>query len=76
MTTRPDPFGALASLSTSAGAVRYYRLSALDSADIAALPFTIRILLENLLRRCVGVVVSEELVRSLAGWSRTWVGGL
>ena len=45
MTTRPDPFGALASLSTAAGDVRYYRLSALDSVDIEALPFTIRILL-------------------------------
>ena len=71
MPTRPDPFCALASLSTSAGAVRYYRLRALDSADIEALPFTIRILLENLLRRCDGDTVTEEHVRSLAGWSPT-----
>ena len=76
MATRPDPFGALASLDTSAGAVRYYRLSALDSVDIEALPFTIRILLENLLRRCDGDVVTEEHVRSLAGWSPTGDGGL
>ncbi|MCH7483645.1 MAG: aconitate hydratase AcnA [Chloroflexi bacterium] len=75
MATRPDPFGALASLGTSAGAVRYYRLSALDSVDIESLPFTIRILLENLLRRCDGDVVTEEHVRSLAGWSPADSGG-
>jgi aconitate hydratase len=75
MATRPDPFGALASLSTSAGAVRYYRLSALDFADAGALPFTIRILLENLLRRCDGDVVTEQHVRSLAAWSPAEAGG-
>ena len=75
MATRPDPFGALASLDTSAGAVRYYRLSALDSVGIEALPFTIRILLENLLRRCDGDIVTEEHVRSLAGWSPADSGG-
>ncbi len=74
MTTRPDPFGTLASLDTSAGAVGYYRLAALDFADIQRLPFTIRILLENILRRCDGDVVTEEHVRSLARWSAADTG--
>ncbi len=76
MATRPDPFGALASLDTAAGAVRYYRLGALDFADVERLPFTVRILLENLLRRCDGDVVTEDHVRSLAAWSPAATGGL
>jgi aconitate hydratase len=64
----PDPFGALARLETSAVTVRYYRLGVLD-ADIARLPFTIRIFLENLLRRCDGEIVTEDDVRALANWS-------
>ncbi|HEY5639960.1 MAG TPA: aconitase family protein, partial [Dehalococcoidia bacterium] len=75
MATRPDPFDALSSLDTAAGAVRYYRLGALDSDAIERLPFSIRILLENLLRRCDGDVVTEEHVRSLAGWSPADTGG-
>jgi len=67
----PDPFGALADLDTSGGPVRYFslqRLSALGLGEVERLPFSIRILLENLLRRCDGEAVTEEDVRALAGW--------
>jgi aconitate hydratase len=72
MTNPPDPLGALARLETAAGPVAYYRLSRLFElglADIERLPFSIRVLLENLLRRLDGVIVTEEDVRALASWS-------
>jgi aconitate hydratase len=67
-----DPLGALATLETSAGLVSYYRLSRLAElglAEIARLPFSVRVLLENLLRRLDGAIVTEDDVRALAGWS-------
>ena len=72
MTTRPDPFNALATLDTSGGAVRYYDIGALTRAgvaDVGALPYTVRILLENLLRRFDGEIVTQEDIVALAQWS-------
>ncbi len=72
MTTSNDPLGALATLETSAGPVSYYRLSRLAElglADIERLPFSVRVLLENLLRRLDGVIVTEDDVRALASWA-------
>jgi len=78
MSDRPDPFGALARLDTAAGTVRYYRLEALENAgitDIARLPFSIRILLENLLRRWDAEIVTQEDIVALGKWSPTNAGG-
>ncbi len=49
-----------------------YRLSALDNQGISTkhLPFSLRILLENLLRTEDGRNVTKEEVRALAGWNR------
>ena len=72
MTTPNDPLGALATLETPAGPVSYYRLERLAElgiADLNRLPFSIRILIENLLRRLDGVIVTEDDVRSLASWA-------
>src|SRR6266540_1096626 len=66
-----DPLGALATLDTSAGPVSYYRLGRLAElglTDLNRLPFSIRILLENLLRRLDGLTVTEDDVRALASW--------
>ncbi|TMB96207.1 MAG: hypothetical protein E6J42_09420 [Chloroflexi bacterium] len=66
-----DPFGATARLQTSAGTVQYYRLDALSDgriANVGRLPFSIKIVLENLLRRLDGVIVTEDHIRSLARW--------
>jgi aconitate hydratase len=69
MTSRSDPFGALAALDTPSGPVSYYRLDALSGiADISRLPFSLRIVLENLLRRVDGVGVTEDAVAALAHW--------
>ncbi|MEO2033929.1 MAG: aconitate hydratase, partial [Planctomycetaceae bacterium] len=64
-------FGAEASLATSAGDVRYYRLQQLADdgiGDIDTLPYSIRVLLESCLRNVDGFVVSSEDVTNLANW--------
>ncbi len=69
----PDPFGARATLATPVGeTVSYYRLEALQEqgfADLVALPFTVRVLLENALRHAGGEFVDRDLVIALAGWA-------
>src|SRR5680860_559262 len=69
-----DPLGARAQLTTSAGtSVTWYRLQKLveegllDSID--RLPFTIRILLENVLRSYGGAFSDETHLKALAGWT-------
>ena len=52
--------------------IYYYRLQALGEAgggDISRLPFSIKILLEALLRTCDGYVVREEDVLNLSRWA-------
>ncbi|MGD9226275.1 MAG: aconitate hydratase AcnA, partial [Desulfobacterales bacterium] len=41
-------------------------------ADIQRLPFSIRILVENLLRKMDGRIVREEDLRNLAGWQKKY----
>jgi aconitate hydratase len=72
MTDRPDPFGARTTLDTSGGTVTYYGLDSLRSAgagDPARLPYSVKILLENLLRRYDAEVVTQEDVVALTKWS-------
>lgn len=73
-TAAPDPMGARAQLTGANGkSVAYYRLHKLveegmvDSLD--RLPFTVRILLENVLRNYGGEFVDESHLRSIAGWT-------
>lgn len=71
MAVRNDPFGAKSSLQTAMGTVTIYRLQRLQElgiADIARLPYSIRVLLENLLRHCDGYIVTEDDVQALANW--------
>ena len=74
-TTFKDPFSAYATLEFQAGAkkgtVGYYRLEALRelAPDLDRLPYTIRIVLEALLRNCDGFAVTEDDVRRLASWN-------
>jgi aconitate hydratase len=67
-----DSFGARTSLSVGGEAVTYFDLHALERAgvtQISRLPFTIRILLENLLRHEDGRTVTADDIRAVAGWS-------
>ncbi len=67
-----NPFGARARLASADGEVTYFRLDALARqgiADVSRLPMTIKVLLENVLRRCDGQLVDEQDVADLARWT-------
>ncbi|GCE05811.1 aconitate hydratase AcnA [Dictyobacter aurantiacus] len=72
MTMYKDVFGARSTLEGAYGTVHYYRLAALAERGVQGLdrlPFTIKVILENLLRHVGNDLVTEEDVRSLAGWT-------
>ena len=68
-----DAFGSLDTLDSGQGPVSYYRLSALEreglTADLDRLPFSIKILLESVLRNLDGELVTESDVRRLSAWN-------
>jgi aconitate hydratase len=67
-----DPFSARATFETGSGPATLYRLRALDDAGVtntSRLPYSIRTVLEALLRTCDGYEVTEADVRSLATWN-------
>ena len=67
-----DPFHARDTFDTGNGAAGIYRLSRLEDArltSVARLPYSIRILLEAVLRNCDGYAVTERDVANLAGWN-------
>ncbi len=69
-----DPFNARDTFSTSQGAIGIYRLSRLEDAGllrVETLPYSIRVLLEAVLRSCDGYQVTEQDVKNLAGWKAT-----
>ncbi len=62
-----DPFEARASLDTALGKRTVYRLDALRSmGDIDSLPYSIKVLLEAVLRRHDGKVFTDRDVQALA----------
>jgi aconitate hydratase len=66
-----DPMGIKASLPTASGAASFISLASLAAktgADVARLPHTVKILLENIARRVGGRDVSAADVESLARW--------
>src|SRR3954470_22560240 len=67
-----DPFKARDSFNTGSGTAGIYRLDRLEKAGLGAvskLPFSIRVLLEAVLRNCDGYLVTENDVRALAAWN-------
>ena len=70
--THPNTFEAAAELQTGNKTVRYFQLSALekkiDGLQLRKLPFSLRVLLENLVRREDGVTVTADDIRFLACW--------
>jgi aconitate hydratase len=67
-TTHPDSFKSAATLQSGAKKVNYYKLSALEGVNLARLPYSLRILLENLLRCEDGKTVTADDIRFLASW--------
>jgi aconitate hydratase len=71
MTTYKDVLGARTTLEGAQEPVSYYRLNALAERGVQGLerlPFTVKIILENLLRHAGGELVTQEDVLSLARW--------
>src|SRR4051812_45128197 len=64
-----NSFDAKATLDAGGREWEIFRLDALqDSFDVARLPFSLKILLENLLRNEDGTAVSKEDIENLARW--------
>src|SRR2546422_2499085 len=71
MLRRADSFGTRTTLSTTSGAVTIYSLIALEKRGfpgIARLPFSLKILLENLMRNEDGRFVKQADIDALAKW--------
>ena len=70
--TRYDPFKARQDLALGTfGTLTYFSLRRLQEntqTDLSRLPFSIRILLESLLRNCDGFAITEEHVLDVAHW--------
>ncbi|MGH3144992.1 MAG: aconitase family protein, partial [Rubrobacter sp.] len=72
-----DPFDARTTLNAGSEEVELYSLKTLDEkveGDVFSLPFSIRVMLESLLRNAGGKFVSERDVEELAAWPES-VGG-
>jgi aconitate hydratase len=69
-----EPFSARSTFDTGNGPATLYRLRSLDDAgvtDTSRLPYSLRMILEALLRTCDGYEVTEDDVRALATWNAT-----
>src|SRR5690606_16859271 len=67
-----DMFGARQTLETAQGPVTYYSLRRLEEQGVltvSRLPYSLRILLENVLRHCDGYLVTRDDVLAVAQWS-------
>jgi aconitate hydratase len=65
-----DSFGAKSTLEVGGESYEIYRLDAVtgDGLDVASLPFSLKVLLENLLRTEDGADITADDIRALAGW--------
>jgi aconitate hydratase len=78
--TAPDSFGARSDLTVGDRTYEIFRIGALaDRFDVARLPYSIKVILENLLRHEDGLAVTASDVEAVAGWGvnpgRHGVGG-
>jgi aconitate hydratase len=69
-TPHPDSFKSASTLTSGKTTVSLYRLKSLESAgvNLSRLPFSLRILLENLLRHEDGRTVTADDIKFLASW--------
>jgi len=79
-TTSPDSFGARGDLQVGDASYEIFRIGALaDRFDVARLPYSIKVILENLLRHEDGLAVTASDIEAVAGWGvdpeRHGVGG-
>jgi aconitate hydratase len=65
-----DSFGAKSTLEVGGDSYEIYRLDAVtgDGLDVQSLPFSLKVLLENLLRTEDGADITADDIKALAGW--------
>jgi aconitate hydratase len=71
MSNKNDVFKARSSFSLDGKTINYYSLKALEDAglgNVSKLPYSIKVLLESVLRQYDGYVIKEEHVENLAKW--------
>ena len=68
-----DSFGAKSTLDVDGKSYEIFRLDAVigDGLDVDSLPFSLKVLLENLLRTEDGADITADDIRALAGWDET-----
>ncbi|WP_203362504.1 aconitate hydratase AcnA [Bacillus sp. REN10] len=69
--TKNDVFNARSSFELDGKRYNYYRLAALEEAGVAKvsrLPYSVKVLLESVLRQHDGYVIKDEHVKNLANW--------
>ena len=71
MAEKQDLYGIVRELDTPNGKVKYYSLAELQKQgqNIARLPYSIRILVENALRNYDGFAITQENVETVLSWS-------
>ena len=78
--TSPDSFGARSSLQVGDASYEIFDITVLaDRFDVARLPYSIKVILENLLRHEDGVAVTASDIEAVAAWGvhpeRHGIGG-
>src|SRR3954470_23405124 len=65
-----DSFGAKSNLDVDGRSYEIFRLDAVagEGLDVASLPYSLKVLLENLLRTEDGADITAEDIRAIAGW--------
>ena len=73
-TPQQDPFGARAAFETGSGTAAMYRLNRLEEEGVGAvsrLPYSLKVILEAILRRCDGLGATADDVSDLVRWQAT-----
>ena len=63
-----DSFGARATISVADRSYEIFRIASVAGGNVSRLPFSLKILLENLLRCEDGTTVTAADIKTLAGW--------
>jgi aconitate hydratase len=68
-----DSFGAKSTLDVDGTSYEIFRLDAVtgEGLDVASLPYSLKVLLENLLRTEDGADITADDIKALAGWDET-----
>ncbi|MCR9178278.1 MAG: aconitase family protein, partial [Alphaproteobacteria bacterium] len=73
MTAGLDSFKTKSTVTAAGKTFTYYSVKSLEAAhpDVARLPYSLKVLLENLLRYEDGITVTKQDIEVLANWAKT-----